>query len=249
MFKIVTNKNIDEEHICCAISSKATGVVYKKEWLKKRISEGLVFNKLDERGKVFIEYLPSEVAFAPISAKDYMYINCFWVSGKFMKKGYGTQLLDSCIKDSKEKGKKGLVVLSSNKKKPFLSDPKFLKKKGFEVCDSRDFYELLYLPFEEGVKPKFKEQVSLEAEGNLLYYTHQCPHTEKYVSLIKQFAEDKGITLNVILLDTKEKAQDAVCPFTTYSLYLNGQFVTNEILTEKKFLEYIKTYNLQKNPQ
>ena len=85
---------------------------------------------------------------------------------------------------------------------------------------------------------------ALKSEGNLLYYTHQCPHTEKYVLLIKDIAEKKGIQLNVILLDTKEKAQAAVCPFTTYSLYLKGEFITNEILTEKKFLEYVDRYNL-----
>jgi len=248
MFKIITNDNLEHEHICCSISGKDKGVLLKKKWLKERLSDGLVFNKLDERGKVFIEYIPAESAFAPITAKDYMYINCFWVSGKFKQKGYGSQLLTQCIEDSKVKGKKGLVVLSSNKKKPFLSDPKFLKKKGFEVCDSLGFYDLMYMPFEETIKPKFKDQVSLETEGNLLYYTHQCPHTEKYVGLIKSLAENHQVNLNVILLDTKEKAQSAISPFTTYSLYLKGEFVTNEILTEKKFLEYLESYSLLKNP-
>lgn len=244
MFKVITKENITSEHICCALSNKANGVTYKKAWLKDRIHEGLVFNKLDERGKVFIEYIPVEYAFAPVDADNYMYINCFWVSGKFMKKGYGSQLLDSCIEDSKAKGKSGLLILSSDKKRPFLSDPKFLKKKGFQTCDTRDFYELMYLPFEEGVKPKFKDHVSLETEGNILYYSHQCPHTEKYVSLIKKIAEERDVNLNIILLDTKEKAQAATCPFTTYTLYLKGEFVTNEILTEKKFLSYLEAYEL-----
>ena len=39
------------------------------------------------------------------------------------------------IRDSKDKGKIGLCILSSAKKKPFLADPKFLEHNGFKVCD------------------------------------------------------------------------------------------------------------------
>lgn len=37
----ITKNNIDKEHICCAMSGKQSLV--KKEWLKKRFEEGLVF--------------------------------------------------------------------------------------------------------------------------------------------------------------------------------------------------------------
>lgn len=82
---------------------------------KNRLEEGLVFKKLDAKGKVFIEYLPAEYAWVPISAAGYTCVNCFWVSGRFKGQGYGAQLLDACIQDSKEKGKHGIVVISSNK--------------------------------------------------------------------------------------------------------------------------------------
>ncbi len=103
--KIVDHNNIETEHICCAISEKKgeNCVALKKSWLKERFNEGLVFLKLDARGKVFIEYLPAEMAFVPVSAPDYMYINCFWVSGKYKGQGHANQLLDACIKDAKEK--------------------------------------------------------------------------------------------------------------------------------------------------
>ncbi len=88
-----------------------------------------------------------------------MYIDCLWVSGSFKGHGYSTELLDACIADSKEKGRKGLCILSSAKKKPFLADPKFLKYKGFEVCDEADNgIQLWYLPFDKKAgKPAFKE--------------------------------------------------------------------------------------------
>ena len=78
VFKQVTLENLEAEHICCCISDKKgeNCVSSKKSWLRNRMQEGLVFNKLDVRGKVFIEYLPAEFAWAPIKAEGYMYIDC-----------------------------------------------------------------------------------------------------------------------------------------------------------------------------
>ena len=126
----VTKENLEKEHICCAISNnKDVQVSSKKAWLADRFDEGLVFLKSVERGKCFIEYIPAENAWVPIQADGYMYIDCLWVSGSFKGHGYSTELLDACIEDSKEKGRKGLCILAAAKKKPFLADPKFLKAK------------------------------------------------------------------------------------------------------------------------
>lgn len=242
----VDEKNIEKEHICCAISDKKgeTSVSSKKSWLKERFKDGLVFKKLNERGKVFIEYIPSEKAWAPINGDNYMYINCFWVSGKFKGQGYGNELLSQCIEDAKEKRKGGLIVLSSNKKMPFLSDPKFLKHKGFKIADTAPpFYELLYLPFhEESVKPSFKTSVKkgeIKEKGMVLYYSNQCPHTDKYVPIIQGLAEARGEKITLIKFENYKEAQKAPAPFTTYSFFYDGKFLTNEIFGEKKFNKFL----------
>lgn len=246
----VNEENIEQEHICCAIADKKGDgcVTAKKDWLKARFAEGLVFQKLDARGKVFIEYIPAEYVWAPIEAPNYMYVNCFWVSGQYKGQGYANALLESSMEDAKGKGKAGLVILSSEKKMPFLSDPKYLKYKGFKVCDvAAPYFELLYLPFSEDAEiPRFKPQAKtgeIADKGFVLYYTHQCPHTFKYVPLIHELAKSKGIELSVRHLTTKEMAQSAPCPFTTYSLYYNGKFATNEILSEKSLDKLLATLN------
>ena len=128
----VTEENLEQEHICCAISNNSDcQIAAKKSWLAERFADGLVFKKGDVRGKCFIEYIPAEKAWCPIEAEYYMHINCFWVSGQFKGLGNSNLLLNECIKDSKEKGKKGLCILSSKKKQPFLSDPQHLRYKGF----------------------------------------------------------------------------------------------------------------------
>ena len=111
-----------------------------------------------ERGKCFIEYIPAEYAWIPAHADGYMYIDCLWVSGSFKGHGYSNDLLEECIRDSREKGKKGLCILAAAKKKPFLADPKFLKYKGFIVGDEADNgIQLWYLPFDKKTEaPRFK---------------------------------------------------------------------------------------------
>ena len=74
----ITKENIDKEHICCAMSGKQS--VAKKEWLRQRFDDGLVFYRSEERGKCFIEYIPAENAWVPIEADGYLYIDCLWVS-------------------------------------------------------------------------------------------------------------------------------------------------------------------------
>ena len=135
----VTEENLEREHICCAISNnKDCQVMAKKNWMKEQLKDGLVFLKGNVRGKCFIEYMPAENAWMPIEAEGYMYINCFWISGQFKGKGYANQLLEECIRDSKEKGKKGLCIRASAKKKPFLSEGDYLKYKGFQVADTAE---------------------------------------------------------------------------------------------------------------
>lgn len=241
----VTKDNIENEHICCAISNNNdVQVSSKKSWLSERFDDGLVFLKSTERGKCFIEYIPAENAWNPIDAKGYMYIDCLWVSGSFKGHGYSTDLLETCIADSKKKGKKGLCILSSAKKKPFLADPKFLTHKGFSVCDESDNgIQIWHLPFTEKVTPpKFKECAKhphVEDSGYVLYYTSQCPFNAKYVPVIENLAKEKSVQFKAIHVQSKKQAQNVPSPITTYALFFNGEYITNEQMNDKRFLKLI----------
>lgn len=241
----VTKENMEKEHICCSISNnKDVQVSSKKAWLMDRFDDGLVFLKSIERGKCFIEYIPAENAWNPIDAEGYMYIDCLWVSGALKGHGYANDLLEACIKDSKEKGKKGLCILGTAKKKPYLADSKFLKYKGFTVCDeTNNGIQLWYLPFFIDVeKPKFMECAKhphIDESGYVLYYTNQCPFNAKYVPLIENIAKENNIPFSVIHITSKEQARNVPSPITTYALFYDGQYLTNEIMNEKKFLKLI----------
>ena len=241
----VTKDNLENEHICCAISNnKDVQVSSKKSWMADRFDEGLVFLKSVERGKCFIEYIPAENAWVPIEAPEYMYIDCLWVSGSLKGHGYSTDLLNACIEDSREKGKKGLCILCAAKKKPFLADPKFLKYKGFSVCDEADNgIQLWYLPFEADTQmPKFRECAKhphVDEKGYVLYYTNQCPFNAKYVPIVEQTAVENNIPFRAVRLDSRDAAQNAPTPVTNYALFYDGEYLTNEQMNDKKFLKLI----------
>lgn len=235
----ITSENIDKEHICCAMSNKQSNV--KKEWLKERFDEGLVFYRSEERGKCFIEYIPAEFAWVPIEAEEYIYVNCMWIAGSMKGHGYSNDLLEECIRDAKAQGRKGLCILSSIKKKEFLSDPKHLAYKGFLVADeSANGITLMYLPFEEGTEPpKFKDcakNPKIDEKGFVIYYTDQCPFTYYWVPRVVETAKEYGIEVKTVHITDRETAQNMPAPVTTYALFQDGKFVTQAVLSDKKFL-------------
>lgn len=234
-------ENIEQEHICCAISDKkcANGVNLKKQWLQERFQEGLRFKKLNVRQKVFIEYIPAEYAWCPVDAPDYLFINCFWVAGAFKGKGHGKQLLQECMEEAQ--GKSGIVAVTSKTKKPYLSEKSYFIHNGFEVCDQASpYFELVVLKFKEDAPtPKFKQSVHDQRvdfmEGLQILYTAQCPYTDHYVGELIACAQEREIPLKVRRIESTEEAQNAPTPYTSYSLFYKGHFITHEIMSRNKF--------------
>lgn len=236
----IDKDNIDKEHICCAMSGNQS--LAKKEWLKKRFDDGLVFYRSAERGKCFIEYIPAENAWVPIEADGYIYIDCLWIAGSMKGHGYSHDLLNECIKDASAQGKKGVCVLSAEgRKREFLSDPKFLAHKGFSVADVSDCgINLMYLPIVPNAEPpEFKEcakHPKVNEQGFVLYYTDQCPFTYYWVPKVQEAAKEHGVSFKTVHIESKEDAQNAPAPVTTYALFCDGKFVTHAIQSDKKFL-------------
>ena len=267
----ITRDNIDKEHICCVMSGKQS--LAKKEWLKQRFDEGLVFLRSTERGKCFIEYIPAENAWMPIEADGWIYIDCLWVSGALKGHGYAGELLTECIRDARAQGCKGLCILcAEGRKREFLADPKFLEHEGFTVADVSDCgITLMMLPLDPTAEeprlrsnespsgafkrrdglagarwrglaptsPKFREGAKhprAEEPGFVLYYTDQCPFTFYWVPKVEETAKAHGIPLKTIHITTREAAQNVPAPVTTYALFRDGQFITQGIQSDKKFL-------------
>lgn len=237
--------NIDKEHICCAIGDPKhqEGVAKKKEWMKNKFNDGHVFRKLNERGKIFIEYEPVETAWVPISGDKYEYIYCLWVAGRFKGNGIARELLEYAINDAKEKDMNGICTLVARKKKPFLGEKKFFEHFGFKVVDSIDDYELMALEFNDEDTPVFNDNARLmkiDDEEFTIYYTNECPYVEYEIEELSDFAKSEDIEIKFVKIDSLEKAKNAPCIINNWANFYKGKYVSNRIINVNAFKKLIK---------
>ncbi|WP_433944644.1 GNAT family N-acetyltransferase [Paenibacillus sp. SN-8-1] len=247
----ITKHNIGTEHICCALGAKQyeNAVNEKKKWLSERMDEGLVFHRLDERAKVFIEYLPAESAWVPIDAPNYMYINCLWVSGRYKNQGYAKQLLNYCKEDAIERGMDGIVHIVGKKNYPYLSDKRFFEHMGFKIVDQAEpYFQLAAWTWNEQANvPSFTNQAvsSPNHDGIAIYYTAQCPFAVGMLEELGQAAEDQGIPFKAYRITTREEAKNAPTVWTTFGLFYNGKFITHEIWSSNKFSQFLMKQRIE----
>ena len=64
-----------------------------------------------------------------------------------------------------------------------------------------------------------------------------CPFNAKYVPMLENTAKENGVKFKAIHITKKEDARNAPTPITTYSLFYNGEYITNEQMNDKKFLK------------
>ena len=241
----LNEKNIENEHICCAIGDPKhqEGVDKKKEWIKAKLKDGHVFRKLNARGKIFIEYEPIETAWVPIDGKNYEYIYCLWVAGSFKGKGIGKELLEYAINDAKEKKKSGVCTLVTKKKKPFIGDKKFFEHFGFKTVDEIEDYELMALQFDDKDTPKFNDNarvMEIENQEFTIYYSNECPYVEYEVKELSDYAQKNKIKINFIKIDTLEKAKQAPCVINNWANFYKGKFISNTILNANALEKILK---------
>ena len=150
--------------------------------------------------------------------------------------------MEYCLTDAKEKGKSGVCMLGSKKRKNWLSDQSFAKKFGFEVVDATDNgYELLALSFDETM-PKFAQnakKMKIESEDLTIYYDMQCPYIYQKIEMVKQYCDTNNVPVSLIQVDTLQKAKDLPCVFNNWGVFYKGNFETVNLLLDVEHLKRI----------
>jgi len=239
-FVTLTADNLDDHHLCCAMATPrhVPGVQLKRDWLRARIAEGLVFRKLDVQGKVFIEYAPAEVAWRPIVAPGWLVIHCLWVSGRFQEQGHGRALLQHCLDDARRRGSAGVVVATGRRKRPFLGDPKFFAHHGFEVVQRvGDFQLMAHRVAHTAPDPRFSDSVTdrtPSADGPFtIAWTPQCPFGPACAQDTADALDDLGHRGEIRAIDTLEEAQRVASPLGAFGVEREGALVMHHPNTAK----------------
>jgi GNAT superfamily N-acetyltransferase len=244
------SENILEYGVCGYKSMKRPGYPEKIEWLKDRFQEGLKIKTLysDKDGtQGMIEYIPGEYCWRPVEASEYMFIHCIFVGFKreYKGKGYGSLLLNECIKDAKKENRPGVAIVT--RKGAFMVGKELLLKHDFEVVDKAppDF-ELLVKKFNKNSPaPSFKgnweEKQSHYGKGLTIIRADQCPYTVKNVNEIcESAAKELGIKPNVITLENYAEAQESPCPFGIFCIIYDGKLIAEHPISNKRFMNIMK---------
>ena len=120
----INENNMSQYPPTCFLNQKHEAYQIKTDWIKKRFSEGmkikLLYLENEKKCNGFIEYVPGEFAWRAVDAQDYLFIHCIWISpNKYKSIGYGSLLVQECIKDAKKEGKYGVAVITSEG--PFMA--------------------------------------------------------------------------------------------------------------------------------
>jgi hypothetical protein len=213
------------------------GVNRKKCFLAQGFKYGLVFRKLGVRGKVFIEYAPSEAAWRPVEAPGYLVIHCLWVSGRYKRQNLGGKLLQYCLDDARERN--GIVAVSGQR--PFLTDTRFYLHHGFQLVERTNtgFDLVCYRTNSEASLPSFSESARRgtvsRTKGLHFEYAYQCPFVAVALRDLAKVAREFGLTVTSRELTTAESAHNAASPFGTFGVFLHGKFITHQLLSSRKF--------------
>ena len=243
-FVTLTASNLAEEHICCAIAGKQhqEGVDRKKAFLAAGFEQGLVFRKLDVRGKVFIEYAPAETAWRPVVAPGYLVIHCLWVSGRYKGHQIGRDLLQYCLNAGKDSH--GVAVVAG--RGPYLTDTRFYRHHGFEVVDRTDTgYDLLcHRTRDDAPTPRFADNAkrgTIPQTGGVHFEcAYQCPFVPGCLNDMSEVARELGLQVTTRELATAEEAQSAASPFGTFGAFLHGKLITHELMSPNKFMKLLE---------
>jgi N-acetylglutamate synthase-like GNAT family acetyltransferase len=243
--KLTAENFAEHRHFCCRSPKYLEYYKRKSNWLLKRFEEGLEYRILQVDGAIagFLESIPGEYAWRGVSAPGYLFIHCFWVLGRNKGKGYGTELLNTCLHDARASGYSGVAVLTSFEH--WLPNKRIFEKMGFEQVDSAPpAFELYAMQFAHDAKPAHIREgwkmAGALPKGLTLLESDQCPYIHVMAESIHNIGRELGIPVNVMRIETAKQAQQSVCPFGVTGVYYDGQLVSYHPIGPKDLLAAIK---------
>jgi GNAT superfamily N-acetyltransferase len=241
--------NITDFGLCGYKNIKQEGYQRKTDWLKKRFQEGMKVKILEspEDGTVgMIEYVPGEDAWRPVDAKGYMFIHCIFVVFKKLKgRGYGSALVEECLKDAKSHKMHGVAVVT--RKGTWMAGKELFVKLDFEVVDTAppDFELLVKKLKKSAPSPRFKgdweKRLAKYGKGMTIIHSDQCSYNAKFIKEIVETAQKTyKIKPKVIELKSSKQAQDSPSPFGISALILDGRLVADHPISNRRFINIME---------
>lgn len=233
--------NIGGCTICRYKNDRNEGRRRKVEWLKKHYAEGVRFKVLRSRefGDVgMIEYAPATHAWRPVAAEGYLVIHCLMVHSEHTGKGLGGLLLDSCLRDAKKSGCRGVAVVTSADS--FMAGSDLFLQAGFTVVESIPPYELLVKKFQKAAPdPRFvvEQERTLKKyrKGLTILAADQCPMVAKCVKDIAAASRAMGLKTKVVRVTSAKESRELPTPYGVFSVVYDGKVIAERPISGTRF--------------
>ena len=230
----------------CFLNQKHPGYITKRSWLEQRFSEGLTIKHLiiKENKKTigFIEYIPGENAWRAVTANNYLFIHCLWISpNAYKNQGHGSLLINHVIHDAKKQNKNGVAVVTSEG--PFMTGKAIFEKNGFtSIASAKPSYELMINSLKNGPVPTFNnwEQQLQKCQDLQIIYAPQCPWVVRSIQEISEYVKKHNIIINFTELKTANEAQNAPSPYSVFNLIYNGKLLVDHYISIRRFETVLK---------
>jgi len=242
----ISADNIDEYGIYCLKNKKLPGYSKKIDWFKENINNGLkIIIAIDkEENQIgYIEYMPSEIAYRPLKAKNFYFIQCMVIFKKInTNQGLGSALIKACEEDAIRNNKYGVCTFSSDGS--WMANKHIFIKNNYSIIDKKGRFELLGKYFNSNTTevPTFIdwERNLTKYKGWNLVYSNQCPMHHKSVTDLELTAEKEGINLNIIILNSPNEVQNSPSGFGTFGLIKDGVLLADHYISKTRFENIIK---------
>jgi hypothetical protein len=243
LIKINNESGVRKNGLGCLSNQKHPGFEAKLNWLKKEFKKGLKLIVLNVDGKStgMIEYTSGENIWRPVKAERYLMIHCLWIiHTKYHRKGYGSLLINECLKEAKQKKLNGVGVVTSDG--PWMAGKQIFLNNGFKLIEAKGRFELLVKQFKKGKLPSFInwEENQTFSKGFKMVYANQCPMFAKCVTDIKKVAKDKNVCLKFSEMKKSTDAQNAPSGYGVMNILKNGKVIADHYISSRRFENILK---------
>jgi GNAT superfamily N-acetyltransferase len=238
--------NVGDHSFCGFKDTRNEGHKRKTAWLKKRFAEGLKFKVLqvdgDDAG--MIEHAPGEHTWRPVDARGYLVVHCLMISTKRYKgKGYGTLLVEDCVRDAQRAQLNGVAVVSSSG--TWMASGDIFRRCGFECVDTAEpSFELLVRKLRKAPSPRFRtgwdKALREYGSGLTIIKSDQCPCIAKSTDDILQVCKKLRIHAKIVELKSGAQARNAPSAYGIFNVIHDGKLVADHPISGTRFMNIMR---------
>lgn len=226
------NDGTMDAYLCCGTEptpQRVAAEAEKRAWTHRMIPKGLGAKIAYCEGHPagFVNYLPVEVAPAPVQGNGCLFMLCIHVNDgdddtkvSYERKGIGSALIRAVAEHARERGFTGLATIGTSGHMP----ASFYEHIGFNVVDQHEDFRLMWKPFGDAEAPTLmRTTIPTTAAPDAVHvdyvYCSFCNCRDHVRSVAEEFGD--WVVLHEHCIDDRQ-TMDTRCGANIGAVYIDG---------------------------